>query len=343
MGGKSAQAPDYSQLAAVSREAVGVARDLGQQQIDFSREQYEYLQPLMTEVAEGQIAAQQQQLEQAQDYYQYQTETFRPLEQGLVQQAQEFSTESYRERMAGEAAAASGRAFTNIQRSAARADRARGLNPNSAASRALREQSTVGQAASRSQQMTGARERAEQLGYARQLDAAGLGRGLAGASAAAYQGSVGAGSAGAGTYQQPGQVMMQGYAQGAGTMMQGYGLGIQGQSGVLNAQTNVYGSQLEKQGAIFGGLTGLAGAGIGALSDRRLKENIELHHRDPNSDLNVYDFNYVGEPNRRFRGVMADEVETKFPSAVIYDDLGYASVDYAEIGMRMIEVTGEAA
>ena len=63
MGGKSAQAPDYSQLAAVSREAVGVARDLGQQQIDFSREQYEYLQPLMTEVAEGQIAAQQQQLE----------------------------------------------------------------------------------------------------------------------------------------------------------------------------------------------------------------------------------------------------------------------------------------
>ena len=342
MGGKSAEAPDYTELAAVSREAVGVARDLGQQQIDFSREQYEYLRPILTQVAEGQIAAQQQQLAQAQDYYDYQTSTFRPLERGLVQQAQDFNTESYRERMAGEAAAAAGRAFTSLQRSAARADAARGLNPNSAASRALREQSLVGQAASRSQQMTSARDRAEQLGYARKLDAAGLGRGLAGASAAAYQGSVGAGSAGAGTYQIPGQMMMQGYGAGAGTMMQGYGLGMQGFGNIVGSQTSVYGSQLEKQGAIFGGLTGLAGAAMG-MSDRRLKENIEFKYRDMTSDLNIYDFNYVGVPNRRFRGVMADEVETKFPSAVHYDDLGYASVDYAEIGMRMIELTEEAA
>lgn len=343
MGGKSSRAPDYSELAAVSREAVNVARDLGQQQIDFSREQYEYLRPILTEVAEGQIAAQQQQLAQAQDYYDYQTSTFRPLEQGLVKQAQDFNTESYRERMAGEAAAAAGRAFTNIQQSAARADRARGLNPNSAASRALREQSTVAQAASRSQQMTNARERAEQLGYARQLDAAGLGRGLAGASAAAYQGSVGAGSAGAGTYQIPGATYMQGLGQGAGTMMQGYGLGIQGFGNILNSQTSVYGADQERAGAIFGGLTGLGGSIIGAVSDRRLKENIEFKYRDPSSDLNVYDFNYVGVKDRRFRGVMADEVETKFPSAVHYDDFGYASVDYAELGMRMIELTEETA
>lgn len=343
MGGKSASAPDYTELAAVSREAVGVARDLGQQQIDFSQRQYDELKPILTEIAQGQIDAQQQQLAQAQDYYDYQTSTFRPLEQGLVQQAQDFNTESYRERMAGEAAAAAGRAFTNIQQSSARADRARGLNPNSAASRALRQQSVVGQAASRSQQMTNARDRAEQLGYARKLDAAGLGRGLAGASAAAYQGSVGAGSAGAGTYQIPGNMMMQGYGAGAGTMMQGYGLGIQGQTGIINSQTSVYGSQLEKQGAIFGAVAGLAGAGIGAMSDRRLKENIEFKYRDTSSDLNIYDFNYIGVPDRRFRGVMADEVETKFPSAVHYDDLGYASVDYAEIGMRMTELTGEAA
>jgi len=340
MGGKSSSAPDYTELAAVSREAVDVARDLGQQQIDFSREQFEYLSPILTEVAQGQIAAQQQQLAQAQDYYDYQVGTFRPLEQGLVQQAQEFSTESYRERMAGEAAAAAGRAFTNIQRSQARADAARGLNPNSAAARALRAQSSVSQAASRSQQMTGARERAEQLGYARQLDAAGLGRNLAGASAAAYAGSVGAGSAGAGTYQMPGQIMMQGYGAGAGTMMQGYGLGMQGYGNILNSQTSVYGSQLERQGAIFGGLTGLAGAAMG-MSDRRLKEDIVFIEVDMNSGLNIYEFNYVGEPNRRFRGVMADEVEPMFPSAVHYDDLGYAAVDYAELGMRMIEVTEE--
>lgn len=343
MGGKSAKAPDYRELAQVSREAIQLGRELGTRQLDFAERQYEEMQPLLAGVAEGQIAAQQQQLEQAKDYYDYQIATFRPLEQGLVRDAEEFSTESYRQRMAGEAAAAAGRAFSNTQQALARSDAARGLNPNSPAARAARQQAALGLAAQSANAQTQARDAAVQRGFALRQSAAGLGRNLAGASTAAYGGSVGAGSAGAGTAQMAGNQYMAGLGQGAGTMMGGYQTGMQGLQGVLNAQTSVYGSQLEKQGAIFGAVAGLGGAAIGAYSDRRLKEDIKLHHVDENSGLNVYTFKYTGIPDRVFLGVMADEAETHFPYAVHYDDLGYASVDYAAIGMRMIELTEEAA
>jgi hypothetical protein len=347
MGGKSAPAPDYTELAAVSREAVAAGKELGTRQLDFSERQYDELKPLFESIAALQMEAQRDQIDQAQDYYQYMQETFRPVERGIVEDALAFSTESYRERMAGEAAAAAGRAFTNLQRSASRADAARGLNPNSPAARALRQQANVEMAASRSQQMTGARDRAEQLGYARQLDAAGLGRGLPGASAGAYAGSVGAGTAAVGTSMAAGNQYMAGLGAGAGTMMSGYQTGMQGYGNILNSQTSIYNNAMNAQGEFLGSVMGLGGtlggAAIGKYSDRRLKEDIKFLYEDMNSGLNVYEFSYTGQPNRRFIGVMADEVEEVFPEAVNYDDDGYASVDYAAIGMRMIEVSEEVA
>ena len=197
--------------------------------------------------------------------------------------------------------------------------------------------------------MTGARDRAEQLGYARKLDAVGLGRGLSGASTAAYGAATGAGTAATGTGMAAGNQYMGGMAQGAGTIMGGYQTGMQGLSNIVNSQTSIYNNAMNAQGQMFGSVLG-AGATLGAGymgmlgaqaqgSDRRLKENIELVGKDENSGLNIYEFDYIGIPNRRFRGVMADEVETVMPSAVEYDDMGYASVDYAAIGMRMVEVT----
>lgn len=346
MGGKSAKAPDYTELAEVSREAVQLGRELGTRQLDFAERQYEEMKPILTGIADSQIAVQDQQLSQGKDYYDYQVDTFRPLERGLVSDAEAFSTDSYRDRMAGEAAAAAGRAFSNTQQALGRADAARGLNPNSPAARAARQQATVGLAAQRANAMTNADTTAESLGWARRLDAAGLGRNLAGASSAAYQGSVNAGSAGAGTYQQPGAGYQAGMSQGAGTMMSGYQTGIRGLQGVVDSQTSVFNNSQNAQGEMWGSVIG-AGGRLGAAtmgSDRRLKEDIRFDHVDVNSGLNVYEFSYVGDPNgRRFLGVMADEVEPLFPEAVEYDDTGYALVDYAQLGMRMVEVTEEVS
>jgi hypothetical protein len=87
-----------------------------------------------------------------------------------------------------------------------------------------------------------------------------------------------------------------------------------------------------------------AAAGVGmnyALkgSDRRLKTDIVPVGRDERTGLALYEFGYIGATDgKRYRGVMADEVERVDPDAVVYDDLGFASVDYARLGIEMVEV-----
>lgn len=54
--------------------------------------------------------------------------------------------------------------------------------------------------------------------------------------------------------------------------------------------------------------------------------------------MNLYEFTYINGDGKRYVGVMADEVAPKFPQAVDYDDLGFASVDYGLLGMTFKEV-----
>lgn len=241
MGGKSSPPPpDYSGMEALGRE-----------QLAFSKQQYAEMMPLAQRVYGQQMAAQDQQMRQAQDYYDYQQQTFRPLEQGLVADATRFSTEGYREQQAREAAAAAGRAFGITQDASARAAASRGVNPNSGAGMALQSQNMLGLAASRSNAMTGARNQAEQLGYARRLDVTGLGRGLAGASAAAYSGATGAGSAGMNTAMAPGSQYQQGLSAAGSTM-----------GGILNSQTSAY-NTAQSQADPFASIVGM---GLGAYA-----------------------------------------------------------------------------
>ena len=230
MGGKSQPAPDYSGMEALGRE-----------QLAFSRQQYAELAPLAQRVAAQQMAAQQQQMDQAQDYYNYQQQTFRPVEQGLVRDAERFSTEGYREQQARDAAAAAGRAFGITQDAAARAAASRGVNPNSGAGMALQSQNMLGLSAQRANAMTGARNQAQQMGFARRMDVTGLGRNLAGASTAAYQGATGAGSAGVNTSMAPGSQRMTGMAQAGQT----YGNILSNQVSQFNAGQAAEGEVIE--------------------------------------------------------------------------------------------------
>jgi hypothetical protein len=319
MGGKSAPAPDYSGMETVARE-----------QLNFSRQQYADMLPIGQAVAEQQIAAQQQQMQQAQDYYDYQMDTFRPLEQGLIAQAQEFNTDAYRQQQAQQASAAAARAFGTARDSNARSMAARGVNPNSGAARGAGNSLILQEAAMRAGSMTGARQQAEQLGYARQLDAAGLGRGLAGASAAAYGGAVGAGSAGLGSAMAAGSQYQQGLA-GAG---QTYGQ-------LVGTQANLYGQMANAQGGAIGSALGMGIGAYSAFSDRRLKKNIKRVGKDERTGLNLYHFTYKDDPeNRRFEGVMSDEVREYMPEAVVVSGDGFDRVHYSMLGVDMKEVRG---
>ena len=318
MGGKSQPAPDY-----------GPMQRLGEQQLAFAKQQYAEMRPLAERVYGQQMAAQEQQMRQAQDYYNYQQETFRPVERGLVADAQRFSTEGYREQQARDAAAATGRAFGVMQDAAGRAAASRGVNPNSGAGMALQSQNLLGLSAQRANAMTGARNQAEQMGYARRLDVTGLGRGLAGASTAAYGGATSAGSAGMNTAMAPGGQYMQGMQQTGQT----YG-------NILSNQTSQFNTGLNAEGQVMGALAGAAVTGGMSLipSDRRLKENIELVGRDERTMLPLYEYEYKNGSGKRYLGVMADDVEKKFPDMVYDMPDGYKTVNYAGLGIEIVEV-----
>lgn len=315
MGGKSSPPPpDYSGMEKVANR-----------QLDFAERQYAEMRPILQGIANTQQDAQRQQMQQAQDYYNYQQETFRPVERGLVAEAQRFNTDAYREQQAREAAASAGRAFETTQAASDRAMAARGVNPNSGAGMALATQGNLGLAAMRAGAMTGARQQAEQMGYARRMDAAGLGRNLAGASTAAYQGANQAGTSAGGMYQSAGNQFQQGLSN-AGTTF----------GNMAGTQASVYNSAQES-GMDVGGLMQGAAA-LYTASDRRLKMNIKEVGRDERTMLPLYEFEYAGKPGTTYLGVMSDDVRKKFPEMVVEMPNGYDAVNYAGLGIEMIEV-----
>jgi hypothetical protein len=317
MGGKSSPPPpDYSGLERVA-----------QQQLDFSKEQYAEMKPFVTRLATTMADAQQEQMRQARDYYDYQTGTFRPVERGLVQQAQEFDTEAYRQQLAARAAADAAKAFQGSQGVMMREATRRGVNPASGAFGAASNANALGLAAMQTGAANQARQQAEQLGWARKMDVVGLGRGLAGASSAAYAGATGAGQAAGGTMMSAGNQYMQGLQQGAGTL-----------GTIASGQASIYNAAMQQQDP----LAQIVGTGLGIyagkVSDRRLKENIELVGKDERTGLNLYEFSYKKGSGKRYVGVMADEVEKLYPDAVFVMPDGFMAVNYTMLGIEMREV-----
>ena len=334
MGGKSQPAPNYTPMAQASEAATAAAERISNRQLDFAQTQYNELKPLYERIVAGQEAVQQAGLKQGQEYYDYMKSTFRPVEQGLVSDVANFNTEAYRSQLAQKAAADAAQAFQGAQGVSMREMARRGLNPSSGAALAMANSNALGLATMQAGGMNNARRQAEATGYARKLDVAGLGRGLAGASTAAYGVSTGAGSAAGATAAQPGNQFMTGLAQGGATSQAGYNSAIQGYGSILGSQTSVYNTGLNAQGQMFGSILG---AGAAYYSDRRLKENIQHVGRDERTMLPLYEFTYKGG-SKTYLGVMADDVEKKYPEFVFTMPDGYKAVDYASLGIEMIEI-----
>jgi hypothetical protein len=323
-------APDYGPLADASVESAQIMADLGREQLDFNRDQFETYSPLVQGIANQHIASQGQQMDQGADYYNYLRDTYRPVEQGLVSDAQNFNTEAYRDQMASQAASDSGLAFNLNRQANERAMRSMGADPNSGAGMAMQQQNQLQNSAQRAGLMNNSRQQAQQMGWARRMDAAGLGRNLAGASTAAYGGATNAGNAGVNAALAPTNTFNQGFGMGANTIGQGQQMQLAGLGNVLNAQASYAGQQAAGTGQLIG-----TAAGFSIASDRRLKENIVKVGEE--NGYAVYEFNYTGDP-RRFRGVMADEVQPYQPDAVVEDEMGYLSVDYDKIKVAFREV-----
>ena len=314
-------------------ESARLMSDLGNRQLDFAKQQYSDLNPIMQGIGNAQLAGMQQQQAIAADNKAFLDSSIRPLQQGLINDANTFNTSAYRDQLANQAAADAGHAFGQTRQANERASRSMGVNPNSGAAQALNAQAGLGLAAVRGGAMNNARNQARDTGYARRMQAVNMGMGIGQQALSAYQGSAASGASAGGAFAAPGNQYLAGVGQGIGTIGRG-------QSMMLNSLGNTLNAQASFAGQSNAGLGGAIGAGIGFYaSDRRLKENIKLFRRDPRTGLNVYHFQYKGDPDSRtFEGVMADEVQPYNPNAVVTDDMGYMSVNYELLGITLKEV-----
>lgn len=331
--GPSAPAPDYTPLANASAESAQVMQNLGQQQIDLAKQQYAQNEPIAQEIAQQQLDIGNQNQAAAAN-----------LQAGQAQalsEAESANTANRQEQAANQAGADQAQAEQNSQQSLARNMASMGVNPNSGKFAAMSNANNVTNAAATGSAMNNARNSAVQTGLGNLLSAAGMGGGAAGA----YSVALNAGNSAQSNTMAPGQALLQGMASGAGTIGSGQQMQIGGLSNILNSQTDLYGQSMNNTssmiGAGIGGIAGLGGAALGAFggskSDRRLKENIELIKILPNG-LGWYEFNYIIEPECRYRGVMADEVLKFMPDAVGTDSKGFMWVDYGALGLAMESV-----
>jgi len=97
---------------------------------------------------------------------------------------------------------------------------------------------------------------------------------------------------------------------------------------------NRYGQQMGGYGARMQMLGNLGGAVI--ASDKTLKENIIKVGKSA-LGFNIYEFNYLWSP-KRFRGVIAQEVQKIKPTAVLANIFGHLLVDYSKLDVNMEQV-----
>lgn len=249
------QAASTARAADSADYAADLSYQLGQDELAFAKQQYTDMKPLAEQVYGAQLGMMNENQRQAKDYYDYQVSAYRPLEQGMVRQAQSFNTDAYREQLASQAAADAGRAFNVNQGAMERSMASMGVNPNSGRFASMANQNALAMAAQRAGAMNSTRQQAQQLGWARQLDAAGLGRNLAGASTAAYGTAGSMGNSAVTNAMAPGNQYLASMNNANGTIMRG---------ALANSQTMLSLAQTPSQSASLGGAMGGTLMGVGA-------------------------------------------------------------------------------
>lgn len=234
-------------------------------------------------------------------------------------------------------------AMSNANAQAQRGLTRMGVNPNSGAFGNMANATSLQQATAMASAANKTRTAAEQAGLATRFQSLGAKLGMSGLGAT----SAGLATSALGTGLSAAGGMTGAAANNIGTnnatfgsAMSGMSQGISNGTNVFNAQANAQAQANNASGEMFGSILG-AGAQLGAAwirSDPLLKENVRSVGKDERTGLNLYEFSYIGGSGSRFIGVMADEVEKAYPSAVFVMPDGFKAVNYAALGIEMVAV-----
>lgn len=342
-GGKddSADVPDYGPVADASVSAAQISERLGNAQLAENARQYDQNYTSLKPVVDASVRLQEQAYEQGNKNYEALDSEGRPIQRQMRDYALGAGLSDAHQAQVDEAAnkaLADARAGNTQQANMiARQGLRYGWSPEKMA--AMEGQLATGNTQSQVAAANAARTNERDKIFGRMGDVYNTYAGLGSQAPAFYNaGSAAGGTASNVALGTSGQYL-NGMTAGNNTTMAGQGLKMSGLGSVMNAQANVYGAS---QG---GGspLMGLAGAALGgwaqsgfSMSDRRVKENI-VQVGEYTNGLPKYEFNYQGDPIR-YRGVMAQDVEPRFPDAIVHTGEGYMAVNYRALGLEMERV-----
>jgi hypothetical protein len=271
--GGAPEAPEGMGMSAADAAA------LGHESLDFQKKVYEEqktrqtgLDELTKNVVKNYLDTQTKESGRSDEYYNYMMNTFRPVEQSLVGEANSFDTEAKRAELAGKAGA-------DVEQTAAASDEAArrdaarfGINPSDAAFSEGLAGSALNKTIMKVGAMNQARQQARAEGRAFKFDVTNLGRGLPQAAASSTQLATqsNAGAMGAGV------VPSANARANAGTVNAGYGTAIGGQGVAGNIYSNLYSGNLRGQQQSFDQMTNLIGSGLAlaGISSRKTKHRV---------------------------------------------------------------------
>ena len=280
-GGSSAPAPDPQ----IGKAALMNA-ELGQEWLSFAKDTYAQAQErqkpideLASKISEQQLLTSTQQNEWAKEAHDRYVDTFQPLQDKFIQEAESYDTPEKQAAAAAAAkadvtnAAASQRAQGNRQMAAL------GINPNSGRWAGINRATDLGTAVAAAGAQNNARTQVKNTGLNLRASAINMGNGL---PAQASQ-SVGFGlNAGTGAANVTNAANGQ-FLASTGIMDRGYQGAMQGYTNQANILQNQYNSQLQAWGAqqqsnaqntagILGGIGQIAGLGLSIFSSKKLKK-----------------------------------------------------------------------
>lgn len=276
------EAPDYSGIASANAESARLSKEAADNQLAFSREQYDFLKPyIQRQLQIGQDVATQQQTDAAkssdradQQWSQYQT-TFQPIEEKMAKEAMEYGGTADQERAAGQAATDVTQQFQSQRSAAQRQLTSMGVKPNAGNFMAANREMDASEAAARAAAMTGTRQATKDKGVSLRAGAAAFGRNQTNTAGqqvglATGSGSAATQSAGAGV----GSTMAAGsqVAGGYGAQMGSANSSIQANLGMGGLMNSAYGNQAQMYGAGMAGIGQLVGTGASLMMMRSSKE-----------------------------------------------------------------------
>lgn len=236
--------PAIGQAAHAQAEVAKEALDWYKQQYADQAGQRAKVNQYSNAVAEQQLAAAKQNQEIANDYWN-QRNAFKPVEQGLIRDAQNYDTPQRREMAAGDAMAQVHSAYGQQRDNTMRNMASMGINPASGAYQATMAKTGAQEAANTAAAGNQARQLVEQQGWARRSDVANLGRNLMSAQATSQGLSGTMGNSAVNNAMAAGN-----FAQNqAGLMGAGYQTFQNGTNAAINGLNSAYQNQLSSYNA----------------------------------------------------------------------------------------------